>query len=103
MERVVVSSLVSTISFYFSTILAMDTHFIKRLHFLNLGTYITVLQKNDYTSWDRLARISEEEFDRLGFKLGHRRRLQREIASMKGHSLIWKLYRLRGRTCLNQT
>jgi hypothetical protein len=66
----------------------MDTYLIDRLHLLNLQVYIATLQKNGYTSWDQLGRVSEEELERLGFKLGHRRRLQREIASMKGYSYL---------------
>jgi len=66
----------------------METHLSHCLQRLNLETYITVLQQNGYTSWDSLARISEVELERFGFKLGHRRRLQREIASMKGYPLV---------------
>lgn len=55
------------------------------LHRLRLGDYISVLQENGYESWNQLSTVNEKDFDRLGFKLGHRRRLQREIASMKGH------------------
>jgi hypothetical protein len=29
--------------------------------------------------------VKEEDFDRLGFKLGHRRKLQRLIATMDGY------------------
>lgn len=54
------------------------------LHALNLGQYIDVLQKNGFTDLDTLSKVEEEDLNRLGFKLGHRRRLQRELASMKG-------------------
>lgn len=36
-------------------------------------------------SWKQLMTVKEEDFDRLGFKLGHRRKLQRAIATMDGY------------------
>ena len=58
------------------------------LELVGLGQYLNVLNENGYTSWKRLTTITEADMARLGLKLGHRRRLQREIASMKGYS-IW--------------
>jgi len=57
------------------------------LEFVGLGQYLNVLNKNGYTSWKRLTTITEADMARLGLKLGHRRRLQRAIASMKGYSM----------------
>lgn len=65
----------------------MDIHLHSHLLRLNLGSYIAVLQENGYTSWHQVIRVDEEDLERLGFKLGHRRRLQREIASMEGYPL----------------
>jgi hypothetical protein len=36
-------------------------------------------------SWRQLMTAKEEDFDRLGFKLGHRRKIQRAIATMDGY------------------
>jgi hypothetical protein len=54
------------------------------LQALSLGQYIDVLQKNGFSDLVTLSKAREEDFSRLGFKLGHRRRLQRELASMSG-------------------
>ena len=63
----------------------MDTDLHNCLQRLHLHIYLAVLQQYDYTSWKKLARLYERDFDSLGFKLGHRRRLQREVASRKGY------------------
>jgi hypothetical protein len=63
----------------------MDNQLLKHLQHTGLGQYICVLQENGYTSWSQLMTVTEEDLHRLGFKLGHRRRLQREIATIEGY------------------
>ena len=46
----------------------------------------------------QLMKVKEEDFDRLGFKLGHRRKLQRMIATMDGYPQSEPLSSYRGRT-----
>ncbi|KAK7177290.1 hmg box protein [Paraphaeosphaeria sporulosa] len=62
----------------------MENHLRSNLIALDLGQYIDVLQQNGFVDWDTLSKAGEEDLGRLGFKLGHRRRLQRELASKKG-------------------
>jgi len=62
----------------------MDGHLRNNLQKLSLDHYIDVLQRNGFVDWASLSKIREEDFDRLSFKLGHRRRLQRELACMTG-------------------
>jgi hypothetical protein len=52
---------------------------------IGLESYYNVLTWNGYESWTQVLQITEEELAALGFKLGHRRCLQRAIASSKGH------------------
>ncbi|KAG9230116.1 hypothetical protein BJ875DRAFT_338001, partial [Amylocarpus encephaloides] len=40
-----------------------------------------------FDSWDLLIGISETDMASLGMKLGHRRRLQRDVATCMGHPL----------------
>jgi hypothetical protein len=63
----------------------MDNELLKHLQHTELGQYISVLQENGYTSWSQLMTVTEEDLHRLGFRLGHRRRLQREIATVEGY------------------
>lgn len=63
----------------------MDNRLRDRLEHLRLGQYVAVLQENGYVLWGQLKTVTEEDFSRLGFKLGHRRRLQRAIATMEGY------------------
>lgn len=74
----------------------MDNHLRSNLQTLSLGQYIDVLQKNGFVDWVTLSKAREEDFDRLEFKLGHRRRLQRELASMRGLPLWVSLDRQYG-------
>ncbi|KZM24123.1 hypothetical protein ST47_g4740 [Ascochyta rabiei] len=62
----------------------MDNHLRHNLQVLSLGQYIDVMQEYGFVDWDTLSKAQEKDFDRLGLKLGHRRRLQRELASMRG-------------------
>lgn len=61
----------------------MESELRNALQTLNLGQYIDVLQNNGFINWATLSNAGEEDLGRLGFKLGHRRRLQRELASRR--------------------
>lgn len=65
----------------------MDDALRNRLHRLKLEQYVEVLEVNGYLSWNQLKMVTEKELRYLGFKLGHRRVLQREIASAKDYPL----------------
>jgi hypothetical protein len=54
----------------------------------DLGEYYHALIANGFDTWDQTLHITEEQLGHLGFKLGHRRRLQRQIASSKGYPLL---------------
>ncbi|KAK0660721.1 High mobility group protein 20A [Lasiodiplodia hormozganensis] len=54
------------------------------LHRIRLHDYLPVLQQNGFDTWDIVCDISEDDMAHLGFKLGHRRILQREIAASRG-------------------
>jgi hypothetical protein len=62
----------------------MSSHFDASLSHLCLGEYSEALVSHGFKTWDDLIDISEETMAELGFKLGHRRKLQREIASYRG-------------------
>ncbi|KAF2234141.1 hypothetical protein EV356DRAFT_502790, partial [Viridothelium virens] len=47
---------------------------------LNLSQYLQILLDNGFDTWDVVQDITEEDLRQLGFKLGHRRILQRAIA-----------------------
>jgi hypothetical protein len=66
----------------------MNEHLRNNLQILALEQYIDVMQANGFTNWDTLSKAQEHDLDHLGLKLGHRRRLQRELASMRGFP-IW--------------
>ncbi|KAJ4373034.1 hypothetical protein N0V83_003325 [Neocucurbitaria cava] len=51
---------------------------------LGLTTYLQVLRENGFHNWETVVDITEEDFATLNVKLGHRRALQREIASFRG-------------------
>jgi hypothetical protein len=52
---------------------------------IDLGEYCHALIANGFDTWDQTLHITEEQLGHLGFKLGHRRRLLRQIASFKGY------------------
>ncbi|GME33293.1 hypothetical protein GTA08_BOTSDO06819 [Neofusicoccum parvum] len=54
------------------------------LNRLRLQDYLPALVENGFDSWDVVCDITEEDLAHLGFKLGHRRVLQREIAASRG-------------------
>ena len=51
---------------------------------LGLTSYLDALVENGFHSWDTVLDITEEDLTALNFKLGHRRTLQREIATFRG-------------------
>lgn len=51
---------------------------------LGLAEYFQVLSENGFHSWETVVDITEEDLTALNFKLGHRRALQREIATFRG-------------------
>lgn len=53
------------------------------LHSLSLAQYLEPLVSYGIDSWDLLVDIQEHDLETLNFKLGHRRKLQREIAVSK--------------------
>jgi hypothetical protein len=65
-------------------VITMSCQFDVSLSHLGLGEYSEALASHGFETWDDLIDISEETMTELGFKLGHRRKLQREIASYWG-------------------
>ncbi|OJD34784.1 hmg box protein [Diplodia corticola] len=53
------------------------------LHRIRLHDYLPVLVQHGFDSWDVVCDISEQDMAFLGFKLGHRRVLEREIAASR--------------------
>lgn len=51
---------------------------------MGLTTYLQVLCENGFHNWETVVDITEEDFASLNVKLGHRRALQREIATFRG-------------------
>lgn len=51
---------------------------------LGLTEYAQALSENGFYSWETVVDITEEDLTALNFKLGHRRALQREIATYRG-------------------
>ncbi|KAF1838467.1 hypothetical protein BDW02DRAFT_594716 [Decorospora gaudefroyi] len=51
---------------------------------LGLTAYLPVLTDNGFHSWETVVDITEDDLVALNFKLGHRRLLQREIATYRG-------------------
>jgi hypothetical protein len=61
-----------------------SSHLDLSLSHLGLREYFEALVSRGYDTWDNLTDISEETMAELGIRLGHRRKLQREIASYRG-------------------
>ena len=61
---------------------------------LCLQEYLSPLVEHGYDTWDCLTGITETDMATLGIKLGHRRRLQREIARRLGHPANEPLFAL---------
>lgn len=51
---------------------------------LGLHEYLQVLSDNGFHTWAAVLDITEDDMTTLNFKLGHRRLLQREIATYRG-------------------
>jgi hypothetical protein len=51
---------------------------------LGLTQYLQPLSENGFHSWETVVDITEHDLTTLDFKLGHRRALQREIATYRG-------------------
>jgi hypothetical protein len=51
---------------------------------LDLAVYVDVLVANGFHDWDTVVDITEEDLTSMRFKLGHRRALQRAIATYRG-------------------
>lgn len=61
------------------------------LRHLGLSQYYEVLTENGFEDWNTVLDITEDDLDHLGFKLGHRRLLQREIATYCAHRPVKSL------------
>jgi hypothetical protein len=55
-----------------------------KLESLGLAQYATILYENGFEEWRTVLDITEDDLDSLGFKRGHRRILQKEIAIARG-------------------
>ncbi|KAL5345587.1 hypothetical protein ACLOAV_009341 [Pseudogymnoascus australis] len=53
---------------------------------LGLTQYLDSFLEQGFDTWDTILDITEPDFDVLGVKLGHRRKLQRKIAATRGIS-----------------
>ena len=52
---------------------------------LGLDSYHKILQDHNIRTLDALYQITEDEMEQFNFKLGHRRKIQREVASRQGY------------------
>src|SRR3984885_9125117 len=53
---------------------------------LGISQYLHDFLEQGFDTWDTILDITESDFDALGVKLGHRRKLQRKIANSRGLS-----------------
>ncbi|EHL02497.1 putative High mobility group protein 20A [Glarea lozoyensis 74030] len=53
---------------------------------LGIAEYLETFKANGFENWSVVLDITESDFDALGVKLGHRRKLQRKIANSRGLS-----------------
>jgi hypothetical protein len=53
---------------------------------LGISQYLNAFLDQGFDSWETILDITESDFDALGVKLGHRRKLQRKIANARGFS-----------------
>ncbi|KAH7417287.1 hypothetical protein BKA64DRAFT_295948 [Cadophora sp. MPI-SDFR-AT-0126] len=53
---------------------------------LGISHYLHEFIEQGFDTWDTILDITESDFDALGVKLGHRRKLQRKIANSRGLS-----------------
>ncbi|KAI4212664.1 MAG: hypothetical protein LQ349_009332 [Xanthoria aureola] len=54
---------------------------------LGLGQYLERFVDEGFETWETVLDVTESDLDALGVKLGHRRRLQREIANATGNDI----------------
>jgi len=57
----------------------------EKLASIGLETYHSMLVSRGYWTWESVLELSEEDLESLQFKRGHRRRLQRHIATDRGY------------------
>ena len=62
------------------TLEMMSPEFEQTFRRLGLEQYLPIFVRAGFGHWRFLCDITESDFDLLGVKLGHRRKLQREIA-----------------------
>jgi hypothetical protein len=53
---------------------------------LGISHYLNEFIEQGFDTWETILDITESDFDALGVKLGHRRKLQRKIANSRGLS-----------------
>ena len=53
---------------------------------LGISQYLQDFVEQGFDTWETILDIKESDFDALGVKLGHRRKLQRKIANSRGFS-----------------
>jgi hypothetical protein len=53
---------------------------------LGISHYLHDFLEQGFDTWETILDITESDFDALGVKLGHRRKLQRKIANSRGLS-----------------
>ena len=53
---------------------------------LGISQYLDDFLEQGFDTWETILDITESDFDALGVKLGHRRKLQRKIANSRGLS-----------------
>lgn len=53
---------------------------------LGISQYLKEFLEQGFDTWETILDITESDFDALGVKLGHRRKLQRKIANSRGLS-----------------
>lgn len=53
---------------------------------LGIAQYLDIFLEQGFDTWETILDITESDFDTLGVKLGHRRKLQRRIADFRGIS-----------------
>jgi len=51
---------------------------------LGISHYLSSFLEQGFDTWETILEITEADFDALGVKLGHRRKLQRRIANSRG-------------------
>jgi hypothetical protein len=68
----------------------------EKLASIGLEVYHSTLAREGYSTWKSVMALSEEDLIELHFKPGHRRRLQRQIATDCGHPIADALVNMNG-------